>query len=468
MLSFRRCVHAGSIIVAGVGVSMSAPAHAVEVSSSLLTTVATAATAHDLMIDATGTVLEAVSSAGVMTTYVITGREPVESASIGVGPNLTNAYFTAGPDAGRVYVYGQQPAPKSGYNNFLFDIDRASNSILSATFMGGGSELSSPAAPANLPTTSASLGQPTTGVVVADLTGRYILVATDSDEMLVVETATSKVVGAVRAGNGNHGFISRALDSSNRLYVASAAQQISVINLALLGSLPPAPQQVSARVASATSAAVTWTAPESGSPVTAGNAVLEYLVTASPGNRTCTTAGLTCTVRNLTRGQKYTFSVQSQNTMARSMRVSTARPLALQKPTRCSRGGPCAIGEIGPGGGIVFAVPSTKGNSSRKTYEAAPNSWSGGSADPALPWSQALTAAAAYRGGSTTGWRLPSITELGWLYRQRAVVGGFEPTRYWSATARNESYADNVFFNTGRRGEYDRDSAFLARPIRRF
>lgn len=468
MMPTIRYVFGALAFATGVGVSMSVPAHAADVSPSLITTVATTATAHDLMLDATGTVLNAVSSTGLMTTYAITGRTPVESASVGVGPNLANAYFTTGPAAGRVYVYGQQPAPKAGYFNFLFDIDPKANAVLSDTFMGGGSDLSSPATPANLPTTTASLGQPTTGVVVADLTGRYILVATGSDEMLVVDTAASKVTGAVRAGNGNHGFISRALDSSNRLYVASAARQISIINLALLGSLPPAPQQVSARVVSTTSAAVTWIAPAAAGPATVGNAVTDYLVTTSPGNRTCTTAALTCTVGNLTRGQKYTFSVQSQNTMSRSQRVSTAQPLALQQPTRCTRGGPCTIGDIGPGGGIVFALPSTKGNSSRQTYEAAPNSWSGGSADPALHWHQALTDAAAYRGGGATGWRLPSVTELGWLYKQRAFVGGFEPTRYWSATARDEYYADNIFFNTGRKGEYDKHTAFLARPVRRF
>ena len=149
--------------------------------------------------------------------------------------------------------------------------------------------------------------------------------------------------------------------------------------------------------------------------------------------------------------------------MAPSVRVNSAPALALQKATRCSRGGPCAIGEVG--GGIVFALPTTKGNARKKTYEAAPNSWSGGSQVPALEWNQALTASAAYRGGQVTGWRLPSIAELGWLCKQRAAVGGFAPPRYWSSTARGEFYADNYFFNTGRRAEYGKDSAFLVPPV---
>jgi len=455
----------GVSVAASLALAMMPPAHVAEPSPALLAKVATSTVPDDLIISSNGRALYAISSTGRLTTYDITGPMPVESSSLQVGNSIANAYFTTGPTPGHVYVYGQQAAPKFGYNNFLFDIDPASNSTVSSVYIGGGG-LSSPPIPANLPSVNVPLGQPITGVVVADLTGRYILVATEGDEMLVIDTAANQVTGAIRAGNGP--IITRALDSSNRLYVSNGSPEISVVNLSLLGSLPPPPTGVSAQAASTTSAAVRWSAPSPASPATAGNAVTGYIVTASPGNRTCSTTSLTCTVKKLTRGQKYTFSVQSENAMARSVRVNSAPALALQKATRCSRGGPCAIGEVGPGGGIVFAVPTTKGNASKKTYEAAPNSWNGGSQDPALPWSQALTASAAYQGGQLTGWRLPSIAELGWLYKQRATVGGFAPDRYWSSTAGDQFYADNYFFNTGRRGEYGKDSAFLVRPIRRF
>ena len=61
--------------------------------------------------------------------------------------------------------------------NFLFDIDPASNSTVSSAFIDAG-DLSSPPIPANLPTVNGPLGQPITGVVVADFTGRHILAAT--------------------------------------------------------------------------------------------------------------------------------------------------------------------------------------------------------------------------------------------------------------------------------------------------
>lgn len=456
---------AGVALAACLGVAMTPPARAADISPALLAKVATATVPHDLMVSTTGSALYAISSTGLLTTYDITGPMPVASSSLQVGNAMSNAYFTTGPTPGHAYVYGQQAAPKFGYYDFLFDIDPASNATVSSTYIDSGG-LSRPPVPADLPAVNVPLGQPITGVVVADLTGRYILAATEGDEMLVIDTAANQVAGAIRAGNGP--LISRALDPAGRLYVSYGSPEISVINLSLLDSLPPAPTGVSAQASSTTSATVRWSAPSPASPATAGNAVTGYVVTASPGNRTCSTTGLSCTVEQLTRGPKYTFSVQSENAMARSMRVSTAPALALQKATRCSRGGPCAIGEVGPGGGIVFALPTTKGNASRKTYEAAPNSWSGGSQDPALEWRQALAASAAYRGGGTGGWKLPSIAELGWLYKQRVAVGGFAPTRYWSSTARNEFYADNYFFNTGRRGEYAKDSAFMVRPVRRF
>ena len=58
----------------------------------------------------------------------------------------------------------------------------------------------------------------------------------------------------------------------------------------------------------------------------------------------------------------------------------------------CAQGGPCAIGDTGPGGGKVFYY-SAAGFSCGPNFsstchylEVAPNTWFGGSADPALRW----------------------------------------------------------------------------------
>jgi len=48
----------------------------------------------------------------------------------------------------------------------------------------------------------------------------------------------------------------------------------------------------------------------------------------------------------------------------------------------CANGGPCSIGQSGPGGGLVFITPTTTGNTTGKYFEAAPSGWSGSAADP--------------------------------------------------------------------------------------
>ena len=58
----------------------------------------------------------------------------------------------------------------------------------------------------------------------------------------------------------------------------------------------------------------------------------------------------------------------------------------------CAQGGPCAIGDTGPGGGKVFYYSAAgfqcgpNFSSTCHYLEVAPNTWFGGSADPALRW----------------------------------------------------------------------------------
>jgi hypothetical protein len=48
----------------------------------------------------------------------------------------------------------------------------------------------------------------------------------------------------------------------------------------------------------------------------------------------------------------------------------------------CANGGPCSIGQTGPGGGLIFITPTTTGNTTGKYFEAAPSGWSGSANDP--------------------------------------------------------------------------------------
>ena len=118
----------------------------------------------------------------------------------------------------------------------------------------------------------------------------------------------------------------------------------------------------------------------------------------------------------------------------------------------CAQGGTCVIGDTGPGGGKVFIVQTATATAPWRYMEVAPNTWSGGSADPEMKWCSSNTsfvpnletgstgtiqtstgigkgfsnsqkmirgctfgaaiAAASYNGGGKSDWHIPSKNEL--------------------------------------------------------
>ena len=78
---------------------------------------------------------------------------------------------------------------------------------------------------------------------------------------------------------------------------------------------PQAPTAGTARYSRSGQATVQWKAPtrDGGSPIT------EYVVTSTPGGRSCTaTASTRCTISGLTGGRSYTFSVRARNQLGLS------------------------------------------------------------------------------------------------------------------------------------------------------
>ncbi|NDI16264.1 MAG: DUF1566 domain-containing protein [Actinobacteria bacterium] len=168
-----------------------------------------------------------------------------------------------------------------------------------------------------------------------------------------------------------------------------------------------------------------------------------------------------------------------------------------------------AIGDTGPGGGKIFILPSTAGNSSGNYFEAAPTSWNGG-ADPTRNWcnitngavgasaqgttigtgqgnstaigaycsSGAAVTARAYGGGGLSDWFLPSEDELEALQAVRATIGGFESATYWSSSEivagragafagpTREAYP--VHFPTGGSNLWYKYQTYHVRPVRMF
>jgi hypothetical protein len=188
----------------------------------------------------------------------------------------------------------------------------------------------------------------------------------------------------------------------------------------------------------------------------------------------------------------------------------------------CAQGGVCQVGDIGPGGGKVFYVApttftqisasGTMCTTNCKYLEAAPNTWSGGSSDPARSWATnvnsnrttavtgadgtaigtgyknsldivaqtgnvaASSAAVSARGYTPTvsgitysDWYLPSEVELNRLYQQKIAVGDYGNNFYWSSSEYGANYAhfqdstDGVNFYDGLKS-----AELRVRPVRAF
>lgn len=184
---------------------------------------------------------------------------------------------------------------------------------------------------------------------------------------------------------------------------------------------------------------------------------------------------------------------------------------ATTAPLTCATGGSCAVGDTGPGGGIVFYVAASR-EAWGKYLEAAPTGWSGNQSDPNIIWCAstetgsplsdvlsttvpggatattvgsgwqnsvniakhcpygAATTARMYRGGGKTDWYLPSKDELQALYDQRAVVGGLGETNRWSSTqsSSDATTAWRKFFNAAGGNEGTKAFDNAVRPIRAF
>lgn len=187
-------------------------------------------------------------------------------------------------------------------------------------------------------------------------------------------------------------------------------------------------------------------------------------------------------------------------------------------PVPCASGGECAVGDTGPGGGIVFYVASgtfscgLSGASTCKYLEAAPANWNGAGGDPNISWSTdtdpgagrgnqttsvpgadgtaigtgyqnsldisnqygnagvttAAMKARLYSGGSKSDWHLPSKNELNELYLKRATVGGFADDTYWSSSesASDKAWRQNMTLSN--QFTYDKFDVSRVRPIRAF
>jgi hypothetical protein len=137
---------------------------------------------------------------------------------------------------------------------------------------------------------------------------------------------------------------------------------------------------------------------------------------------------------------------------------------SAERTLTCAEGGDCALGDTGPGGGLIFYV-SASGFNCGASYsstgsptgglchylEVAKKTWYGGTADPVLQYSTysaipdaSLTAMIS--AGLENGWELTAsggstvITDLGRGFKNTTILLAAEPAKYPAAyAARNDA-----------------------------
>ena len=172
---------------------------------------------------------------------------------------------------------------------------------------------------------------------------------------------------------------------------------------------------------------------------------------------------------------------------APSPAVSVDRQAALGT---CADGGACAIGDIGPGGGMVFYDAGSvqpwgrymeMGPEFTRTewcdvwdfFVAGTKELIGSGKENTDKIVAACGAGAAntvsdYGGGGKTDWFLPSRDELNELYKQRDSVGGFETDKYWSSSQYVAYAAWGQYFTNGYQSGSATHYANGVRPVRAF
>jgi hypothetical protein len=253
-------------------------------------------------------------------------------------------------------------------------------------------------------------------------------------------------------------------------------------------------------------------------PTDGGGIIASYAISPSApvGTSFSTATGLLSGTPTSTQSAT-TYTITATNASGSASRLFTLRVTAAIY----------AVGDVGPGGGTIFYAPgsaftvaSSPCNTQCLYLEWAPNTWSGGTEDPSVPWSSDVTnevggmgtaigtgfentrkmltsnesytadsngaayQADAYRGGGKNDWFLPSIDELGAVsqYARDAQREGFRTGYYYQSSSeiiyegtaiRNAVY--RIYNYDAERGGYIEEEASqdykgsqATRPIRAF
>ena len=249
-------------------------------------------------------------------------------------------------------------------------------------------------------------------------------------------------------------------------------------------------------VLAASSLKVTWKV----SSLTAGEArnLSAVVSTNSPGVKTWSKRG-TCTLTPTRKPTKLVMGATgSCELILKIAKSKNYPPITSRKTITLER--TYAVGETGPGGGIVFYDAGTAQPWGRY-LEAAPTDYQVNGVRASVEWGCRYTSTGANATAIGTGktntatiltkcttagiaadvankystntaaagqWFLPSKDELNEMYFNRATIGGFVADSYWSSSERFAEYSWFQIFLDGPQYGLSKDSTAYVRPVRAF
>ena len=480
------------VVVAPAAAPVAAPAFTLS-SSSETRTVNTAATGFT--INSTG---------GAIASFAINATPPGMSFSTSTGALTGTPTSVAGATA---YTITATNATGSATATFTLTVTAVPIVISVAAIAGvtapvtGATPVSTTTAGTGYTGTVTWSGSPATFASETTYTATITLTATSGYTLTGVSANFFTVAGATAVTNlANAGVITAAFPATAGVPAAVAITRASV-GTARRTAFTTQPQitiqDSGGNTVTSSSAVVTATVSAGGTLVGTTTA------TASSGVATFTDLGVDGTI-----GATYTITYTVSG-------LTIATATVTLSGTTCDGSFTCQVGDTGPGGGKIFYVASTfftqvgatgsMCTTTCKYLEAEPNTWSGGSPDPAITWStgsnqtsavtgadgtvigtgyqnsldivaqtgnlaasSAAVAARAYTGGSKNDWFLPSKDELAQLYAQQTRVGGFVDVYYWSSSEYNANFAWDQNFGGGLQGANYKGGTDYLRPVRAF
>ena len=114
------------------------------------------------------------------------------------------------------------------------------------------------------------------------------------------------------------------------------------------------------------------------------------------------------------------------------------------------------VGDIGPGGGIIFYIKNQ-------------NVWECSKVIGKKNWDDAKNLCKNYRAGGFDDWYLPSKDELNYIYRNLKKIEKISREGcFWSSLELNESYSWVQSFCAGSKSVSCKDNVYFVRAVRKF